>query len=803
MGPLEPIEFPPEEQTTGDKRRRRARRRRRSWDSHLPLAIFALILGGGSLLFGAVDRWVQIGVVLLLGAGMALQPKLAISRRAWWVILGVAGLLVLAQFAPWHPETKWRLVLGGELRVALPSTHHPEPARALDALLAGVIGVLWFGWVRGLAVDREARVRMFWIMAAVGLAIATVCFAAKGIESGKIYGIRPTLGWVGWGPFPNRNHTASFLAMGALVAAGALFWAMAKRRKLLIFVAAVGFVAIVGALLASKSRGGLVAFGAGIVLFMLLILARNRNRRAWGVVLGLAFTVAALVLTFGGKVLARFTSQEAGAVSNDLRRQIWSDTATMWKDAPVFGHGLETFAQIFPLYTSHDFDGQMVRHSESSWLLWLSEIGAFPLALAAIGILIFCAMGIARAWRNERRSFSLTAGALAGVAALAAHAVIDVPGHRWATAGFALALLAVAFPPRGEVTKSKAIPWVAAAVAAIWLVPFLMAAPWSTRNLAQLEAREEASRSLVPVSQVSRAEWDEALRFFPIDPVARHYAGIAALAARPPDARAAEKHFAVARCLAGSSWGYPMMQARAFGRNYPPQAILAWQDTVDRSGRRSSEILRGAVSETSGFPGFWVLWSQFIERRPALSLAFARALMEEVKADPAQARYYFELWRAQRGALANLPEQEIADFYIVARSFALPGMLTEWMEGHKHRWKTDYKEWVRLLAGWQEPEQAWQTYARVVRAPELGRPPGDTKRPVLESQYRASPENPHIALSLAQHLALEGDMAQAEEVILRHAERPDAPVWFLRKGAHILADRRQFADAVALALREK
>ena len=803
MGPLEPIEFPPEEQKAGDKRRRRSRHRRRSWTAHLPLAIFALVLGGGSLLFGAVDRWVQIGVTLLLGVGMVLQPKLAISRKAWWVVCGVAGLLVLAQFAPWHPEAKWRSVLGGELRVALPFTHHPEPARAFDALLAGVIGLLWFGWVRGLAVDRESRVRMFWIMAAVGLAIATVCFAAKGVESGRIYGLRPTLGWVGWGPFPNRNHTASFLAMGALVAAGALFWAMAKRRQLLAVAAAVGFAAIVGALLASKSRGGLVAFGAGIAIFMLLILARNRNRRAWGVVLGLACTVAALVLTFGGKVLARFTSQEAGAVSNDLRRQIWSDTATMWKDAPLFGHGLETFAQIFPIYTTHDFDGQMVRHSESSWLLWLTEVGAVPLALAAIGILVFCAIGIGRAWRNERRSFSLTAGALAGVAALTAHAVIDVPGHRWATAGFALALLAVAFPPRGEVPSSKVIAWVAVTVAAIWLVPFITTAPWSTRNLAQLEAREESSRSLVPVSQVSRAEWERALRLVPIDPVARHYAGIAALAERPPDPGAAERHVAVARRLAGSSWGYPMMQARAFGRNYPTQAILAWQDTVDRSGRRSSEILRGAVNETAGFPGFWVLWGQFIENRPTLSLAFARALLEEMKADPAQARYYFELWRGQRGSLRDLPEQEIADFYIVARSFAVPAVLTEWMEGHKHRWKTDYKEWVRLLAGWQQPEQAWQTYARVVRDPELGKPPADTKRSVLESQYRASPENPHLALSLAQHLALEGDKAQSEEVILRHAERPGAPVWFLRKGAHILAGRGQFADAVALALREK
>jgi hypothetical protein len=125
------------------------------------------------------------------------------------------------------------------------------------------------------------------------------------------------------------------------------------------------------------------------------------------------------------------------------------------------------------------------------------------------------------------------------------------------------------------------------------------------------------------------------------------------------------------------------------------------------------------------------------------------------------------------------------------------------MEAHKDRWSIDYLEWARLFAGWGEPEQAWRAFARVVREPDLGTPPGDTKRAVLESQYRASPENPHLALAVAQHLALEGEEPKSEEIILSHAQRADAPVWFIRKAAHILAGRGQLSEAVALVLREK
>jgi O-antigen ligase len=803
MGPMNVSEVPsPEQQDKGERRRRRSRSKC-SWVSLVPFAIFALIVTAGPLLFGAVDRPVQIGLAVLLAAGVALRPPAALGRKTRWLALGVLALLVIGQFLPLPGSPRWRGVLQGELGAELPATRHPEPMRALDALCAAVVVAVWFLWVQTLARDRAMRPVVVSILVLAGVAVALVCFGTKGVESGKIYGIRSTPGWVGWGPFPNRNHTACFLAMSGLGALSVALWAWAKDRRKTAAASVIAFVLAVGALLASKSRGGLVAFGAGLALLLLLIVIRQRDRRAWIALASVVVLTGAMIAVFGGEVLARFTSQEGGAVSNDLRRQIWSDARGMWSDAPLLGHGLETFPQLFPVYTARDFDGKVARHPESSWLLWLCELGALPVLVLGALLAVFVVRRFRGAWQAERRGFYLTAGALAGVGALLVHAVFDVPAHRWSTAGFALALLAVAFPARAEMAGRRSAALAPLAVAAFWALPFLSVLPWSPIRLARLEARESSSRSLVPQPQVPRAEWEAVLKHFPLDAAARHYAGIACLAGPSPDVQSAERHFAIARRLAGSSWQFPVMEARALGARFPQQALAAWQDAVMRSGRRGSEVLRGAVKETALFRGFGAAWGRFVQSRPVLALAYARALMEDLKAPAGQAQIYFDTWRKERWVAADASEDEIANFHAVARWFANPAMLGEWIETHKGRWQKDYKAWVRLLSEWGELRKAWEVYARVIRESDIGTPPRDSHRDTLESQYRASPENPHLALSLAQHYAAAKETEKSEQVILRHAQREDSPVWFLRKAGHILARREQYAEAIAMVRREK
>jgi O-antigen ligase len=794
---------PEKTESRGVRRRRRKARfdwRALPWLRVGPLAIFTLLIVLGPLLFGAVDRWVQVGLVGLLALGLALAPPamVPLSRGGRHFALVFLAILLLGQFAPagLFGGTLWRGELGTHWLVKLPWMHHPEPTRALDALLAAGVAALWFQWVRTLAADRTQRVWMAWLLAGAGLAVALVCFVAKGAENGKIYGIRATVGWIGWGPFPNRNHTASFLAMAALITGGACAWALAKGRRKLALAGGAAFILMLGALLVGKSRGGLVALAAGFGLLLALIVWKNRDRRTVARALYALAGAAVLVVAFGGQLLARFTSKEGGAVSNDLRRLIWSDALGLWRDAPLFGHGLDTFARLFPFYTHADFDGQTVLHPESSWLLWLCEVGAIPVLLLAGALAVFVFRHLRAALAEQRHGFYLTAGALAGFVAIVVHSAIDVPAHRWGTAGFALALLAVACPvrrplPERAPRKAALLPL---AVAGFWALPFVLACAWSPLRPAQLQARQGTA---------TLDDFSAALRHFPLDADLRQNVALRWRIERPAERAIWEEHFAIVRRLSGSVWWFSIVQARGIGREFPAQALTAWQDAVERSGRRGAEVLRGAVIESAGMKGFDVLWGQFVENHPALALAYARALIEELRVPPPEVQFYYTIWWEQCAFAGQVSEVEIADFYKLATYFGDPAGLERWIHEFSGRRRSDYREWVRLFSSWGQTERAWYFYSAAIADPVLGEPSPGSSLEDLQPQLKASPENRHLALSVAQLLAAQGDPAAADEVLLTFAQRPDAPDWFLRKGAHILAAQKHFADALAMALREK
>src|SRR5207249_11380341 len=111
--------------------------------------------------------------------------------------------------------------------------------------------------------------------------------------------------------------------------------------------------------------------------------------RALGATMAAALVFGAIALSFGEQVFSRFHSRTGGEASNLSRLEIWRDTIGMWKDAPLLGHGLNTFTQIFPLYQHIKLENQIVLHPESSWLQWLTELGAISLLLAIAACALF------------------------------------------------------------------------------------------------------------------------------------------------------------------------------------------------------------------------------------------------------------------------------------------------------------------------------------------------------------------------------------------------------------------------------
>ena len=766
------------------------------------LVAFGIMVVLGPLAFGAVDRVVQTALVLVMAVGIFLQPPalLPLGRRGNALAIALIGVFVLKEFLPWQwfGAAHWRTGAQAMPGLEIAGTHHPEPARAFDALLVALLALVWLQWVRTMAARRELRVAMAWILFGGGVALAAICFmmSAKGAQSGAIYGLRFTPGWSGWGPFPNRNHTASLLAMSAMAGLGCTVWAGAGRRPRLAVFATAAVLVILVALLTSKSRGGLVALAAGLAVFSGMMLWRHRSRRTVAVVLGGMALMAVIVVMFGSQVIGRFASGEGKKDANQLRKDIWSNAVTMWRDAPLLGHGVETFTGLFPFYQHLTLDDNVVLHPESSWLEWLCELGLIPVVIltALGGRLVVSRLG---ALFKRRGTFYLSAGALAGVAAVLVHSAMDVPGHRWATAGYALALLALACPISREAQIIGAIAprtaLVPLAIGAYWALPFCgFVLPWQPVYMEQLRSREAAG--VPPRPRLD--EWKTALHYFPLEAELHHRAALRELEMGTPKTSDWQRQIEIVHRLVPGGWHYPISHARAVKRLSPALCIHYWQVAIGRSGWRGGEILGEALTDTAGFPIADAMWAEYIAANPALALAYARTLPE------AHTRPFFNLWWSARGGATDLTADELRDFYTFALRWATAEQVLEWMRLHPSLRRADFRKWIPLLHATGMSDRAWQLWQGRVENP--GYPANATalSREEIQARILIAPENTTHRVELARLSEQAGDLDGARKIILEAAAKKDAPTWFLRKAAYFLAEDGKFSEAVEMVLRE-
>jgi O-antigen ligase len=765
----------------------------------IALGIFALIVVGGPLAFGAVDRLPQIALLGLLIIGILVQPPAVVPLSLWGKRLAIAfvAILLFKEFAPagWFGETSWRTALTREFALEMPFTHHPEPGRAVERLFAAAAGAIWFLWVRRLAAERANRPVLAWTLLVAAAIVAGVSFATRHPNSDAIYGLRFTPGWIGFGPFPNRNHSGDFFAMAAVLGCGCITWAAMRKRWTLFGVGAALVGLIVMALLTTESRGGLLAFAAGLGAYLVLCLLKVRSRRALGVALATILVFGALTLAFGSRVFARIHSAEAGDVSSLTRLHVWQDALGMWRDAPLFGHGAGAFASIFPLYQTIELENQIVFHPESSWLLWLTELGALPVLLAVAAGVVFLA-GHLRESFSRHRGFFLRAGGFAAAAVLLVHAFFDVPAHRWGTAGFALAALAIACPMRltaRRVREPRQLALVPLAVAVMWALPLFWDVPgWSPTALVHL-----ISRHSVPPG-VSLAELEAGLRRFPLNADLHQSVGLQLLRLHGREAPATwQRHFAIVARLVPSAWELTSEQARAVQRISTMMALPYWQQSVARGGIHREDILGAAWNATSSSPAARAAWGRYAEANPHLLLNFARLIPET------QAGYYYGRWWKTRAAAPDLGQGEIRDFYVLAARWGRPEQLDEWMTRHPKWEARDFRAWAGLLHQWGDDARAWKILASHVAEPGFPAKVPTIPLTQLETTWHARPQNFVNAQQLAHVRNASGDSAGRDEVILSVATAADAPQWFAERAAHLLGKQGRTAEAVALLVRSR
>ncbi|HSN34522.1 MAG TPA: O-antigen ligase family protein [Ideonella sp.] len=311
------------------------------------LAIGALRerLGEHRVAFHVSGRWLVVEPAPDAAVVFSIDLRAPALPRAPLFLPGLAFLvLALVQLLP---------LLGGPASIA------PEATRR------GITFVLAFVLLHESAAaafaHRPARRRFRRLLSWLGAALALVALVQLASGTKLIYGVfEPLEGGQIFGPFVNRNHFAGYMLLVVPIALGLLAEAWGRyasragekantRRRLVALSTGEGtsfvYAALppllgIGALLATTSRGGLLAFAGALVIG--LVGARSRRGTpGWAA----ALVFLAMTLAWFGleRLEVRFarTSDDAPGRTIVWQEAILSLHGARW----LTGFGFDTFAE--------------------------------------------------------------------------------------------------------------------------------------------------------------------------------------------------------------------------------------------------------------------------------------------------------------------------------------------------------------------------------------------------------------------------------------------------------------------------
>jgi len=246
-------------------------------------------------------------------------------------------------------------------------------------------------------------------------------------------------GWMSsvTGTFINRNYFAGYLLMVIPLSVGFLFSRKANQRihfqgwchrlasldgKALLL--GFGVILMILGLLFSASRMGIISLLLSFSLISLLFRSHARGHkfsRTAVLIFGLAMLWAAWIGL--DAVISRFftTSEDF-----KMRWLFWVSTSQIIKDFPLFGSGLGTFAQIFPMYRSFPIRG-FVTHAENDFLQLVSDTGLIGIGILFALFLFLFIKAISKIYSLSAREPGryIAIGGLVGILALMFHSMVE------------------------------------------------------------------------------------------------------------------------------------------------------------------------------------------------------------------------------------------------------------------------------------------------------------------------------------------------------------------------------------------
>lgn len=333
------------------------------------------------------------------------------------------------------------------------STLSLYPGATQLSLLQLLAVIALFFVVRHSLATPERLKRLAWVMVANGCVLSIFALVQKlrGADN-LIYGY-PVTG-VPFGTFINRNHFSSyvnfciFLGLGLFLstmqrASGAYdvsntgqkmpmrysisVWSEILQHPQAVWLL-IPITVCITAVLASLSRGGILALGVGLVLAILAWQRRGGSRGIWWF-LAIPALAFALLCWYGAAPTVQRLDDDS--LAQEGRFTIWKASFDAFRHFPITGTGFGTFQVVEPLYRPLGADQTIVHtHAHNEYMEALVEGGLirFLLTMALVWLVLRAGWQSLNTRRRGSRQ-ALVLGAWAACLTLAVQSIGEFGVH--------------------------------------------------------------------------------------------------------------------------------------------------------------------------------------------------------------------------------------------------------------------------------------------------------------------------------------------------------------------------------------
>jgi len=413
----------------------------------------------GSLILGVVVPALAFGgaepvsfafiELLFLSTAAALVLRDGVKPFSWRALLVPSLLIgvVLLQLCPVPASWLARFAAREAPVAGRHANWSIEPHSTLSQFLILITCLIAFYLAQLMTRDREGKQRL--LVSLVGLGAFEAFYGLVQYLSGwqkiflyaKKYDLEEATG-----TYINRNHYAGLLEMILPFAVALTFYEYVKfrgrgsetatsvkrimqRRSFQRFVLYLGIaVVLFAALIFSRSRMGIIAACASIlVIFGLSMVSRRQGKAFLAVFAVFVALSAAFAFWIGpGPIVSRFENVgQEYEIGEQSRLSIWRDAAGLIERHPLLGTGLGTFPIA---YTSVQtaFLGQFVNHAHNDYVELASDLG-LPAALLLFASFFFILARAARAFQFAAGNFdpAVALGCVGSLAAILLHSLTD------------------------------------------------------------------------------------------------------------------------------------------------------------------------------------------------------------------------------------------------------------------------------------------------------------------------------------------------------------------------------------------